>query len=491
MKIVIIILTVIVTMNVSWSQQSQRRCMLLPVSDSVGGVLGYKVFEEVEYFLRQSSWCYYRSNSDIIDILSNYKSNLHDHLQNAEVLRILSEKTNAGSLIRIKVFSEVGVTNIAMDVIAENGSDIYFKETTRITTDNITSISQVLKNWLNEYEKRIPYDARVVGVLGDQFTIDAGREYGLVENRTARIIRPLEKKRHPLFNEVVEWDSEGLGDAVIFHVVDLQSQGRMLSYDSNKRLEVNDWVILSRGEEKENQESLNFGSPKPENYQFGKIGAAGFALAIGSGSLSELQTNLNVRKTGGRLIGGELWVDLWITRNIWIGTKIGKKFGTFKTETGTFSQSEISATTGIYKFKLGYKYLPLGFFYGPQVDGYIGYARYTYGFDTSVADRISDSAFNGLLLGGRGSIPFMSKFSAFLKLDFIFKPGFREDIVLLGEPESKSNFNLGFGVTYDMSVNMSFIAGLDIAQSKATFLNPVRDVKYKETSLKLGSVFTF
>jgi hypothetical protein len=491
MRIAFLALIVSIFMNSAWAQQSQRRCMLLPISDSVGGVLGYKVFEEIEYYLRQSTWCYYRSNSDIIDILSNYKTNLHEHLQNAEVLKILSEKTRAGSLIRIAVQSEVGGTQIAMEIIADNGSDLLFKESTRLESDNITTISQVIKNWLTDYEKRIPYDARIIGVLGDQFTIDIGREYGLVENRTARVIRPLEKKRHPLFNEIVEWESEGLGDAVIFHVVDLQSQGRIMAYDSNKKLQVNDWVILSRGEEKESEESLNFGSPKPENYQFGKIGAAGFALAIGSGSLGELQTNLNVRKTGGSLLGAELWLDLWITRNIWIGTEIAKKFGTFKKETGTFAQDEISSTTGMYKVKLGYKYLPLGFFYGPQVDGYIGYGRYTYGFDTSVTDRISDVAFTGVLLGGKGSIPFMSKFKAFLKLDFVFKPGFREDIVLLGEPDSTSNFNIGFGVSYDMSVNMSFIAGFDIAQSKATFLNPVRDMKYKETTLKLGSVFTF
>lgn len=490
MRIILVLIFAMVMSN-AWAQQSQRRCMLLPISDSVGGTMGYKIFEEIEYFLRQSTWCYYRSNSDIIDILSNYKSNLHEHLQNAEVLSILSEKTSAGSLIRIGVKSEIGNTQVSMDIIADNGSDILFRETTRVESDAITTISQVLKNWLLEYEKRIPYDARVVGVLGDQFTIDIGREYGLVENRTARVVRPLEKKKHPLFNEVVEWDSEGLGDAVIFHVVDLQSQGRMLTYDSNKRLQVNDWVILSKAQEEESQESLNFGSPKPENYQFGKIGAVGLSLAIGSGSLSELQTNLNVRKTSGRLLGAELWLDVWITRNFWIGTEIGKKFGTFKKETGTFAQDEISSTTGVYKVKLGYKYLPLGFFYGPQLDGYIGYGRYTYGFDTSVTDRISDVAFTGLLLGGKGSIPFMTKYKAFLKLDFVFKPGFREDIVLLGEPDSTSNFNIGFGVTYDMSVNMSFQAGFDIAQSKATFLNPVRDMKYKETTLKLGSVFTF
>ena len=51
-------------------QASMRRCMLLPIRDSVGGALGFKVFTDVERYLKDSQWCYYTSNSEILNILS-------------------------------------------------------------------------------------------------------------------------------------------------------------------------------------------------------------------------------------------------------------------------------------------------------------------------------------------------------------------------------------------------------------------------------------
>ena len=81
--------------------------MLLPVRDSVGGALGFKVFEDVERYLKDSDWCYYTSNSEILNILSNYKRNLDSVLTNPEVLKIISEKTKTGSLMKVDIVNQV------------------------------------------------------------------------------------------------------------------------------------------------------------------------------------------------------------------------------------------------------------------------------------------------------------------------------------------------------------------------------------------------
>lgn len=489
MKAFVVLISFLFLMPYAHSQQSMRRCMLLPITDSIEGVLGFKVFEELEYYLRNSTWCYYRTNSDIIDILGNYKNNLSEHLNNPEVLRILAEKTKAGSMIRTKLLNDVNGVRINMDVVADNGADILFSEQTRLPTDDITQISQTLKNWLQDYEKRIPYDARVVAVLGDQFTADFGREYGVVENRAVKIIRPVAKKQHPLLKEVVEWETEPIADGTLFHVVELQSQGRIVAYQSQKKLMLNDWIVL---EETGGEEITTFEKTvKDDDYKFGRIGNLALMFAIGGGSLTQLQTNQNISKMGGTLIGGEAHLDIWITRNFWIGGELSKKFSTYKQDSGNFTNPENSTSTGIYKVKLGYKYLPLGFFYGPQLDGYLGFGRYTYGFDTSRADGITDTAFSGILFGTKGVIPFLSKYKAFMKLDFLFNPSFSEEVQLQGDADSSSNFNIGFGVQYDYTPSLSFISAFDYAQSRAKFVNPVRDLKYKDSSLKLGAVFSF
>lgn len=167
--------------------RSMRRCMLLPIRDSVGGALGFKVFEELERYLKDSEWCYYEPNSGILDILSNYKRNLDAYLENKDVLKVVSEKSNAGSLIKVEVINQVSGADIRVKVIGQNGEDVYFKEETRLNTDDSTVISQTVKNWLDVYEKNIPYDGLVIGVLGDQFTVDVGKDYGLVGNNEVRL----------------------------------------------------------------------------------------------------------------------------------------------------------------------------------------------------------------------------------------------------------------------------------------------------------------
>lgn len=476
----------------SFADQSMRRCMLLPVSDSVGGAIGFKVFEDLEYYLKNSHWCYYRSNSDIIDILSNYKTNLHEHLKNAEVIKILGEKTRAGSLIRVHLKSDLEGMEIALDVLADNGEDFLFKERTRIAGNEIGEITQVLKNWLDQYEKRIPYDGRVIGVLGDQYTVDIGREYGVLANQTAKILRPTEKRKHPLLQEVIEYETEVIADGVIFHVVDNQSQGRVIAYQGNKKLAMNDWLVLTKNQDPEALEKVPYATvDEDKDYSFGRIGSLTLSFVAGQGSATRLNTNQNINKVGGALWGADLNLEIWATRNFWFGFDFGKTVGTYKKKEGAATSPDNSVSPGYYKVKFGYKYLPLGFFYGPQVDGYIGYARYSYSFDTSTVDSLSNMSFKGLLFGTRGTIPFMKKYKAYLELDFIFKPNFSEDVSLNGEADSRSNFNLGFGVIYDYTPVMSLTGGFDYSQNSAKFVNPERELKLKDTSFKVGAIFTF
>ena len=136
---------------------SMRRCMILPVKDSVGGAIGFQVFTKVENYLKASKWCYYQGNSEIINTLGNYKNTLNEALNNPDVLKVVSEKTRAGSLIRITVESFPKGAKVDIKVIGANGKDIYFKESTELSTDDIDVIAQTVNNWLDVYEKNIPY----------------------------------------------------------------------------------------------------------------------------------------------------------------------------------------------------------------------------------------------------------------------------------------------------------------------------------------------
>lgn len=471
---------------------SMRRCMILPIKDSVGGAIGFKVYNRVERYLKSSKWCYYRSNSEIINILSNYKNSLDKALENPEVLKIVSEKTMAGSLIKVHLTSMAKGMKIDVSVIGPNGKDNYFSQSTEINTDEIDVIAQTVNNWLDVYEKNIPYDGRVLGVLGQQFTIDIGEQAGIYNDYTVKVVRPIKKQRHPLLKEIVEWKTLPVAEARIFHVGKSQSQAKVIKYETETLIHAEDWIIISKNNANQTTEKLKYTPLKDENsdqFSFGKLGQVGLFLNIGNGSHTNSSSSL--KKMGGFVGGVGLTGEIWATRNYWASMSIDKHFGSFSEKEGTFQNDSNSLSYSAFKMKVGYKYLPLGFFYGPQVDGYVGYASYSYGFDTQSSDQITATKFKGLLLGGRGSMPLVKDIRIYIGLDFIFKPGYEEEVTVFGEADSTSNFNIELGGNYKYSPNMYFDGGISFINNTAKFVSPEREVKMKNTNFRVGAKFNF
>ena len=463
-----------------------RKCMLLPIKDSVGGGLGFKVFEDVERYLKDSSWCYYTSNSEILNILSNYKKNINSVLENKKVLKIIADKTKTGSLIRVEIVNEVKGVNLEISIIGRNGEDLYFKERTRLNTDKPKVLSQTIKNWLNLYEKQIPYDGLVTGVLGNQFSINVGTNRSIFEGNKLTIIRPLQKRQHPLLNEIIDWDTVKLGSGKVIHSTESISQGNILEYSSNKKLRIGDWVLL---EKDKNKYIENTNYKKNNKYEFGKLGEISLNLNFGKGSATA--DNPTTKKLGGTILGISLDTTLWLTRKYWGSIEVTRTTGSLAQEEGTLSLTSNSMSNSFFAAKAGYKYLPMGFFYGPQLDAFAGIGSYTYALDTSASDGFTEVAFKGLLLGARGTIPIQKVVRAYVELSFIFNPSYDEAGTVYGEADSTRNYNMEFGGKYLYAPNLTFDLSYDVNSSKASFTGPVRNLTVKQSVFKLGSTFTF
>ncbi len=473
------------------ASNSMRRCMILPIKDSVGGAIGFQVFKKVENYLKASKWCYYQANSEIINTLGNYKNTLNDALLNPEVLKIISDKTRSGSLIKIGLESYARGAKINIEVIGANGKDIYFKENTELNTDEIDVIAQTVNNWLDVYEKSIPYEGRVLGVLGTQFTIDLGQDQGLYEGYEIEIVRPVRKKVHPLLKEIVDWKTMPVASAKVFHVSKTQAQARLVEYKRETLIQPEDWVLIKQTNANtkpvDELSYKNIDTTQTE-FSFGKLGQLALSLNLGTGS--DTISGSTIKKIGGFNIGIAAEAEVWATRNYWVGLDIIKTFGSFSPDEGSFTSDSFNIDQSIFKLKVGYKYLPLGFFYGPQVDAYVGYANYGYGLDNKTSDGVGAVDFSGLLFGTRGSVPLIKDFRFYLALDFIFSPSYEEEVEIYGEAESTRNFNLQMGTTYKYSPNMQFFGGFTYYISKAEF-DSETSVSIKNTLFKGGAIFNF
>ncbi|EQC43223.1 hypothetical protein M900_2813 [Bacteriovorax sp. Seq25_V] len=468
--------------------------MILPVRDSVGGAIGFKVYDLVERYLKASKWCYYQSNSEIINILTNYKNTLDQALNNPEVLKIVSEKTQAGSLIKIKLDSMAKGMNIEVTVLGPNGKDVYFNQVTAIESDEIEVIAQTVNNWLDVYEKNIPYDARVVGVLGTQFTIDLGQQAGIYNGYEINVVRPVKKQRHPLLKEIVEWRTMPIATAKLFHVGQSQAQAKILKYERETLVQVDDWILISKNTaDVKNNESLEYGvqiRPDDESSSFGKLGFIAGYLNLGSGS-ARIDNSSSGKEIGGLNIGVGLAAEIWATRNYWAGLDIDKHFGSHSKKEGTFNSDSNSLSFSKFKLKVGYRYLPLGFFYGPQLDGYIGYGSYTYGYDNKVADGITETVYKGIFLGGKGSMPIIKDVRAHLLIEFMLSPGYEETLKIYGEADTVKSFNLEVGGSYQYSPNTAFVGAMEYISNSAEFENSDTVVKHKNLNFKIGASFNY
>jgi len=100
------------------------------------------------------------------------------------------------------------------------------------------------------YEKTIPYDGRVLGVLGDQFTIDIGKASFVRVGQKVTVRRPIRKRKHPLLKEIVGWDTKLIGTGRIFNVSEFQARAVIKNYESKTRLKSQDWVTISKATDK-------------------------------------------------------------------------------------------------------------------------------------------------------------------------------------------------------------------------------------------------
>lgn len=475
------------------AEPSMRRCMILPVKDSVGGVIGVKVFEQIERYLKSSTWCFYQPNSEIMNILSNHRNTLDQALESSEVLKLISDKTNAGSLIKVRLENLTRGMKVSTSVIGPNGKDIYFEQTTDIESDEIEVIAQTVNNWLDVYEKNIPYDARITGVLGTQFTIDVGQSAGLYNGYEIQVVRPVKKQKHPLLNEIVDWKTMPIAKAKIFHVGLSQSQASVLQYDRETLVQTDDWVIITKN-------SASNVVPNTMDYQptydtqdtsqsFGKLGTVGLYMNLGSGSIRV--EGSNSKELSGLTFGVGLNAEVWATRNYWAGIDIDKHFGSFSKSEGNLEKDSNSLSYSKFKIKAGYKYLPLGFFYGPQLDAYMGYGSYTYGHDVSVADKISEFTYSGLFFGVRGSIPVIKDVRMSVALDFMLSPSMEESVRILGEADSVRNYSIEILGSYKYSPSTDFEGGIEYISNSADFEDENIMIKDKSLNFKGGAKLNF
>lgn len=467
---------------------NMRHCLLLPVTDSAGNALGFEVYEGVEKYLKTSVWCDYVSSAELIEVFSKYREGLKAHLNDPKVLATVSQRMRVGTLIRMDLKYKVNEVELTMEVVGENGRDTYFSEKALLPSNDPTQITQTAKNWLELYEATIPYDGKVLGILGDQVTFSYPYRSDINVGQEFRVRRLSKKSKHPLLKKVVEWDSEVLARGQVHSLNNGQALGNIKVYEQNTKLMPGDWIVLEDFAPQKALKEVTYTEAKAN--QFGKLGFASLYFDIGSSSVGTNTDDNN--KANGITYGFSAEVEAWVTREWFVTGALGRRLGTLEEESGSLSLSTINITSGFYKVGGGFKYLPLGFFYGPQINLIAGYANYTYDVEESADDGFGKNSISGAYLGVGGNMPLQRGLRLFGQAEFMPFATFTDEDDIFGNEKSASSLVFKGGVKYQYSPLLSIDAALEVQNNSAKFKSgDTSQVSYRDSILKLGGSFIF
>jgi hypothetical protein len=488
MKIFILLAIVFTSIGAQANSYSMRSCMVLPIFDSAGNSFGFKVFEDIERYLKRKNWCEYKSSSEVISIFSKYRDKLPSYLEDPNVIKTVADRLKVGTIIRVKLGYDVDKLNLSLDVLGENGVDILFSEKTVLNKIDAYQVNTTIVNWLELFETTIPYDGRVVGVLGEQITFSFAKSKRVAIGQGFKIKRFSIKKRHPLLKKIVEWESNPVANGKVFNLSRGQGLGVVKVYTSETKVKAGDWVRLDKYDPKKVNDDKDFS--KYQQHKFGKLGDFSLAFVTSSHTATTSAVTGN-NKMNGFLFGVSTEVESWITRNYFVHGEFSKKIGNLEKSSGTPSSDTAGQNIGTFKLAGGFKYLPMGYFYGPQVNIYGGWAKYSYQMDESPTDGFGANSIGGIMLGMGGNIPLKKGIRIFGSGEIMPFGEFTDSDSIFGTTKSLSSLVLEIGAHYQWSSTIRILGSFEIVNNSAKFSGSNSEVSYSDTNLKAGALFSF
>jgi hypothetical protein len=203
----------------------------------------------------------------------------------------------------------------------------YSKKKTTVQKYDIPVIVETFVGWLKLYETSIPYDGRVLGVLGDQVTIDFGKTYSVVIGQEFKVSRMRKSVKHPLLKKVVSWETISLGEGRIFNISKNQALGVIKVRTNKSGIVKGDWVQLEKAPIKKPFDPDVFNDNS--QHKFGRLGELELYGLIGNTAVSTLGSNGRTNQDG-LTYGLQVRAEAWITREYFVLGEYMAKFGTLK-----------------------------------------------------------------------------------------------------------------------------------------------------------------
>jgi hypothetical protein len=285
----------------------------------------------------------------------------------------------------------------------------------------------------------------------------------------------------------VEWNSIPIAKGKVFNISKKQALGVIKVYTSNKKVRAGDWIRL----EKYSSQILDDKRyPEVSTNKFGKLGTVSIAMNIGNGSVGTSPAGGSM-KVSGLTYGLSVDAEAWITRNYFVSGEFGRSVGNLTKSSGSPNLETASITSGVIKIGGGYKYLPMGFFYGPQVNLIGGWSKYSYNVESSAADGFGASSISGFYVGVGGSMPIQKNLRIIGRGEIIPFSSFTDEDNIYGKIKTSGSMYFKVGAQYQYNPVMTLDGGFEVINNSAKFNSDISQVNYRDSIFKVGTTFVF
>jgi hypothetical protein len=395
-------------------------------------VYSSEIHAAIDRYLRDS-WCE-TADQEVSSVLEKY-SNFERYLNEKEVLQLIFAKSGAGSMIFLKAQLVSGRVEVFLKVLGPNPGENYFFKEAVFEENTINTIVATIKEWLEEYQRKIPYQGVVTEVKDDQIVVNIGRKNDVSISDTLEIVRVSTGVIHPLTKEVIDFKLAKIATARIFALSAGDLKGEILKSGDEKVI-VGDGVIVLK------TANSDFDFPKVARDSVSEtVGYTHLKVLLGMGTIDlNLMPTTNTQNKG-LFIGGEIDTAIYLSNNVLVGIDV--QLNNSNIEYKEVFSSKDYLFGYFYKLRLDYNYFLGDHFLGSRFGVGVGYFGRRYCFFNN--DKLGNSYLFGPMVSLNGIVPIATKFSLLINIDLSVMPKytFRNDLInVSGKNMNYSNYQV-------------------------------------------------
>jgi hypothetical protein len=462
----------------------------LKATDNMDGIFSEYLDEQFNHYFTKQSRFAIKPLKGLNEVLGNAKARYQELVQQAEILKKISQKYQVECLIRSRVYKEGETYRFVFEWVYAPKGDVVtsiefrFMDPGHENGIQGSELPKAIEKALDDLIRKLPFIGQVTGVEGSNITVSVGRNQGVHPRDTVTLYSLQSVRRHPVLKTVEEWRWQPVGRAQVEQVEESMSFAKVTETEPG----VN--VIRMQKVREIIPAPVEYPAESPEAHGF--IAKSGWIAANGGIGIYSREVGAPTGATtparggSGLLENFELDAQVWLnSRYIAQGSYLGSLFKYSPTDltTGSAMGTSYSGSETQSRLALGYSLFPMKNLFDPIAWVHAGYKSTSYYLPVS-ADLTANNFASALFIGVGGSFPIRNRWSAQMDLDLGVIRTAASDGLSMGDASGSSDLNFRLATRYQLdphlffrvlfnisSVSMDFTGGQTVTQ-KVFSLSP-------------------